>query len=323
MNRHTTPVFRTLTVASAVTVFILMGVGGLVRVTGSGLGCPDWPLCYGQVLPPWALQTAWIEFSHRVVAGIAGLLILATSIVVWRNYRQHRALFVPSIVIVVMLVFQVPLGGVIVFTELEPLTVAIHLGKALIIFALAILIAVRAYRMAPDAADPVYVSTGYRTLLWGLLVGLYALLITGALVVGTQSSYACPDWPLCNGSLIPAADVNYRVLIQFGHRATVGVVSLLIVAAAVATLRRTNNAPGAKLWAVAMLVLLAGQIAVGAIQVLLVLPPFWRAMHLTMGSAVWGAAVVLTASSLAYRLPEALATRQQQPAATMGMASGK
>ena len=91
---------------NGVSVFLLVILGGVVRVTGSGLGCPDWPLCYGKVLPPWE-YTAVIEYTHRFVASvIVGPLVLATAIVALARYRSDRWVWIPAAISVPMLIIQ-------------------------------------------------------------------------------------------------------------------------------------------------------------------------------------------------------------------------
>jgi heme A synthase len=312
MQPTTTKRFQTLTLITVAFIFLLITVGGIVRVTGSGLGCPDWPLCYGQVVPPREV-TAWIEFSHRVVAAIGGGFILVTAATIWRNYREITLLRNAAIAQTVLLVFQVPLGGIIVFSELEPLAVATHLGKAMLIFALSIVIAVAAHRHDAGRVNKprIRFTRRYVALLGGAALAAFLLLMTGALVVGTQSSYACPGWPLCNGSIFPAEGANFRLWVQMGHRYTVAAVSILLTLSVFVTLRRSEEqqAPGAKLWSVLLIALLVGQIVVGAVQVITHLQWYWRALHLSMASAVWAALVALTATTLINGVLEPAKTR--------------
>src|SRR6202022_243155 len=81
--------FRRLAVLTAIFAYLQIALGGLVRVSGSGLGCPDWPLCHGRPYPPADLN-AIIEYSHRAVGVVTGVLIIATVVLAWVVYRTRR-----------------------------------------------------------------------------------------------------------------------------------------------------------------------------------------------------------------------------------------
>src|SRR6202162_2366683 len=81
--------FRRLAVLTAVFAYLQIALGGVVRVSGSGLGCPDWPLCHGRPYPPANLH-AIIEYSHRSVGSVTGVLIIATVISAWVVWRSRR-----------------------------------------------------------------------------------------------------------------------------------------------------------------------------------------------------------------------------------------
>ncbi|MGA9532831.1 MAG: COX15/CtaA family protein, partial [Anaerolineales bacterium] len=138
--------FLWVALAAAVMTYLLIVVGGIVRVTGSGLGCPDWPLCYGRLIPPFEF-TALIEYSHRLTASLTSPLILATTIYAWLRFRGERWLTRLSAISLVLLAVQVVLGGITVLTETPPNIVAVHLGNALLILAIQIVIAVLAFRV--------------------------------------------------------------------------------------------------------------------------------------------------------------------------------
>ncbi len=292
------PGFRRLATVTAVWVWLLIVVGGVVRVTGSGLGCPDWPLCYGQVLPP-PETTALIEFSHRLVAGVGGLLILATAWLAWRRYRGRPWIVWPAVAMIVALPLQFLLGAVVVLTELEPLSVAVHLGTALIIFACALLVAVVANR--PAALEREAFPRRYPALLAVTLAALFALLTTGAVVVGEGASYACPDWPLCNGRALPAGDTPLPALLHMLHRYAVVAVGALVVVVVWLALRARTGLPLASRWALALGGLFVLQVGIGAVKIWSHLATVWRVAHLGVAAGVWAALVVLAALALLQR----------------------
>src|SRR5438105_9916228 len=102
--------FRGLSVATAVVTYALVVLGGVVRVSGSGLGCPDWPLCHGRLLPPLNLH-AIIEYSHRTTASLASAIIVLTAAVALLAWRKRRDIVIPALVAFGLLVAQVVLGA--------------------------------------------------------------------------------------------------------------------------------------------------------------------------------------------------------------------
>src|SRR5688572_4254015 len=102
--------FQRLCIVSSAVVFGLIILGGVVRATDSGLGCPDWPRCHGSFIPRWEIHTL-IEYSHRLTASIAGVLILGLLIMAWRSHRRVPAIVIPATVIFALLLVQAGLGG--------------------------------------------------------------------------------------------------------------------------------------------------------------------------------------------------------------------
>ena len=102
--------FQRLAAATVVTTFLLVTIGVVVRATDAGLGCPDWPACYGQLLPPAGDFKAWIEWIHRDVAVVVGFLILGLAAVAFIDHRDRRSILWPSLLALVLVGFQAYLG---------------------------------------------------------------------------------------------------------------------------------------------------------------------------------------------------------------------
>src|SRR5438132_7161431 len=143
--------FARLAVVSAVGIYLLIVFGAIVRVTGSGLGCPDWPLCHGRLIPPLEV-TAIVEYTHRTIAALVGVPLVALLVVAWTRQRHARSVFRSVNLMMALLIPQVLLGREVVLRELPPALVAVHLAIALSILALAILATCEA-AFGPGTAD--------------------------------------------------------------------------------------------------------------------------------------------------------------------------
>src|SRR3954447_2735174 len=124
--------YQALAVVAAAGTYLLIVFGAIVRVTGSGLGCPDWPTCHGQLVPPLE-TTAIIEYTHRLLGALVSPLILATTIGAWVWRRHQRAVLWPATALPILLAIQIGLGAVVVRLELPAMVVLVHLGFAMAI----------------------------------------------------------------------------------------------------------------------------------------------------------------------------------------------
>ena len=170
------PRYRQLALATLLMTFLLIVIGGIVRVSDSGLGCGPadsgfhgWPFCEGDVAPGVDLNSI-IEYTHRVVASIVGLMMLALAVLAWRNYREHRMLVKVSIAGFLLVAAQGALGGAVVEENLEEELVAAHLGLAMLLLAVLFWIW-RATKPETIGADPPDAGPRYRPLAWVASVG--------------------------------------------------------------------------------------------------------------------------------------------------------
>ena len=285
-----------LAVVTVVVTYAQIVLGGVVRVSGSGLGCPDWPLCHGHLLPPFQLH-AIIEYSHRTVGFAASCLIVLTAALAWFAVRHWRSLKLAAGMALALLVVQVLLGGVTVLLELPPQVVLVHLATAMLLLGATVvtaMIAVRGPRLMPPlgSVKPSAVAA---------LIATFCLLLSGSLVVATGASAACAGWPLCDGTRLLFSGLSG---IQLVHRGLALLAGLALIAALARTLRDFRNSRAARLTVALTAAALALQVAVGAAIVLLRLPPLLRGLHLALATAVWTGTVTLAAIS--YSLPSGL-----------------
>ena len=285
--------FRWLTLVTVASLFALITLGGVVRLTGSGLACPDWPLCHGQVVPPLDTPVI-IEYSHRLMATVAGLLVLATAIIVWRSHRNQRWLLIPATLGLILLVTQVFLGGVTVLKELPGSIVLAHLATAEALMACMVVVALVALRGRFPTAIWRRGQMGqdrFPLMVLGAVVGGYALLLTGSYVAVSGAAPSCgQSWPLCQGGLLPE---GYYPTIHMVHRLVALVVGVLIISVVVQAWRRRKERPAMGWISVAVGGLLLAQVVVGAAVLWTGFSMGGRLLHLTMATLVWMGLAVL------------------------------
>ena len=281
--------FAKLAVAAAAATFVLIAVGGLVRATDSGLGCPDWPLCFGDWLPPVNLH-AWIEHSHRLVAAaFVGPLVAAVGLITVFSARRHdRPLLAAAVVAGVLVIVQSLLGGAVVLQGLAAELVSTHLAMALTVLAAVIFIAERATNGPMPAARPRPVLT---RLVAVTAVAIFAQMLLGSWVTGQHAGLAFDDIPLMDGSVIPAIDTQTQA-IHAVHRAMSLVVALLAVWTALA-IHRSTDAPLPRRLSIVLVALVAIQIVLGLANVASRLSALFVVPHLAVGAAMWGTSVWL------------------------------
>jgi protoheme IX farnesyltransferase len=291
--------FRWLALFTSVATFLLIVLGGIVRVTGSGMGCGEhWPLCNGVWFPPLDLAT-FIELSHRVVAATVSPLILATAIFAWRDHRRMRWVVWPALTAVALLVVQILLGAVTVRLALPPVVVALHLGNALALLALLLVTTVVAFQLErdPRMGQALFHFDALSSQAALAAAGVFALIITGTFVTAGRASAACIGWPLCNGALLPTTPAGW---LHMGHRYVAGAVGLMVLASLLQAWRlRRTDAP-VFVAAIVTGTLFLGQVAVGGLNVLRGFPVFLNGLHVATASAVWAGMVVFAVLAMQY-----------------------
>jgi len=264
--------FTTLAWSAAVCTYLLIVLGAVVRITGSGMGCGDhWPLCNGHLFPPLADIGTVIEWSHRLVAALVSILVVGLAAYDWwLNRRSDRPTVRPSYVAVGLLVIQILLGAITVKLELPAWSVVLHLGTAMLLLA-TLLVAARGRGGAQHAA-PLRIA---------LLVLTFVTVLFGALTANLGAAAACHGFPLCNGQIWTTA--GPLALIHWIHRL---LAYSLTVAAALWALRTPGIGPKVVLGLIAL------QVAVGAATVLSGLLSDFQVAHVAVGTAVWAGLVL-------------------------------
>ncbi len=290
--------------------FGLIVLGGIVRITGSGMGCGDhWPRCNGEWFPPLDLPTL-IEISHRWAAALVSLFVFAVAAIAWRRHRAERTLLVPASLAAAILVVQVLLGAVTVKLELPPWVVITHLANAMVLLAALLVVALRA-GADPAARSPRPRATRHSAhyLVLSTLVLGFAVILFGAQVANFHAGLLCLGFPLCNGEVLPPAAP--LAALHWTHRA-LAFAFLVLVGVVVARVGRRTDPEARQLrrWSALLLAATVGQVGVAAAMILSLLPGELRALHLLVGTLVWVALVVLAFHS--GRTPELAAPETEQ-----------
>ncbi len=276
-----------LATAAAIATYLLIVLGGVVRITGSGMGCgDDWPLCNGQLIPPMDLPTL-IEYGHRLAAAGVGLLVAALAAWAWWGRRRGPGWSSRARLggwALGLLVVQVLLGAITVRLELPPWSVILHLGTAMALLAVLVLSALA----AGEDADEAHGGGRAGRMAWSL-AGLAAVVVLlGALVANLGAAAACQGFPLCNGSLFPSG--HWRIGLHWTHRlAAYALVPGVLVLPRLAARARAGRPAINAAWAAAILAV--AQIAVAAWMVLDLLPGWLRAAHVALGAALFAALI--------------------------------
>jgi cytochrome c oxidase assembly protein subunit 15 len=320
---------RRLALVGALLCFGVVVLGGYTRLSNSGLGCPDWPGCFGHIAPTGSaehyatdadVRKAWVEMIHRYFATTLGLIIVVIAALSIRA-RGERGVSVPfASTLLVLVVLQGMLGMLTVTWLLKPLIVTGHLVGGLTTFAMLwwLYLSLRARARDVDGTTVLagnrLAELGGRARLWaGLALAALALQVfLGGWTSSNYAALACPDLPRCQDQWVPEADykdafvlwrglgINYaggvldhpaRVAIHFMHRVGAAVAALLLLLAAFAALRGLGPAPR---WAaLAVIGALSLQVSIGVFMVLRAFPLELAAAHNAGAALLVGAAVLL------------------------------
>jgi heme A synthase len=308
---------RRLVLATGLSTFVLIILGGVVRVSDSGLGCGPagsgfhgWPFCNGDVVPGVDLNSI-VEYAHRVLAIIVGFMIVGLFVLAW---RRHRELLGVTAALLVLVIAQGALGGATVEENLEEAYVAAHLGLAMLLLGLLLYLWRRVTGTEAEGGGPrlrglAIVATGF----------VLCTIVAGGYMAGTQNygradyqigdgaHHACgKEFPSCNGGFMPFGE-SRLVDIHLTHRFFMYIASALVIALVVVALRRRVAVQYA--WALAGL--LAVQILVGALNVWLDEYELLILLHLALGTLLWatslGMTLQLSPTRERARRPEAVA----------------
>ena len=263
--------FRRVAFLTAFFAYLQIALGGVVRVTGSGLGCPDWPLCHGRPYPAADVHSI-IEYSHRTVGSITSLLLVVTVVLAWLLFRQQRPVVAwLATAALVAIGGEVLLGAGVVVNELASWLVLVHLGLAMVILGFLLATAIMSLPASSGGGIAMPATAAAAT---------FVLLLTGSTVVASSADESCHAWPLCGNGL--AFDFSGANAFTMLHRGAGLAIGILLVYVLIHAMRQALLRPVA----LATLVVLALQVAVGAAAAVTGAALF-NGLHVAIATLVW------------------------------------
>ena len=285
--------FQRLAIWTTATTYFLILVGGLVRASGAGLGCPDWPRCFGSWIPPASVADLppqfdpsqfnqvlmWTEYLNRLLGVTVGFLILATTISAWRHHRRDPRILWTTLAALLLTGFQGWLGGRVVAHELAAWIVTVHLIVAIVIVQLLLYATFEAF--APGAP-----ATGDPRVTWGVAILILLTLTQAGFGIQVREGVdAALDGGIGRSQALATVgrmDVLHRDL-----------AFVVLIGATLLTFWLLTRRSSLVRWSFVTFGLAAAQILVGVFMAYVALMPAAQVGHLSLASLLLGAETVL------------------------------
>lgn len=291
--------------------YALIVFGSHVRVSDSGMGCPDWPLCDGNVGPIYEFH-ALMEQTHRYIAVVVTVLAVATALLAWR-VRPRNAAVLPALFTVAVIVVQIALGALTVIAGNGAPTVAAHLLAGVAMLGGATVTAV--CTLVPRRATP---GPRLGRVGWVAIGAAGVLFVSGSLVVNAEAERACASFPFC-----PSDQPGGLVWLHLLHRGIAVLAGIALLTFSTQAWRRWSVIRGARALAATLAGLVVATAALGIVSALLKAPPIMQDLHLAGAAAVLAAAGALAtlgwltgADRLADEAGDSTPVHAQPPAST-------
>ena len=291
MNRRLVLRRHTRGVATFALVFatLLATQGAIVRATGSGLGCPDWPLCHGSITPPPDDIKAIIEYTHRVLAGIGGLLILTAAVLVLRSRGGSWLFRGSAIALIILLGVQVLLGAAAVLTELPAWVVTAHLVSATTLIGLLTFIVVQSSMQLPEPLKARPHVMGLSRLSGAAVIAALLAIGVGGYTSSSHAGRACSGWPLCGNAMWPidSQGIGIGPIVHMTHRMVALVVLVLLAMLAWRLRKLRDSYPFAARLGIIASHLVVLEVLVGAANAMSLTNEIITAIHSFLAQWVW------------------------------------
>jgi protoheme IX farnesyltransferase len=287
---------RYVALVAAILIFLVILLGGMVRVTGSGGACPDWPTCLGQWTPPSG-NSALINYLHRVATILVVPTLLFAVVATWRQSRTERWIGFPLYSALALLVGQIALGAILSLnyaTGFDQLISILHLALSLATLGLVLIAIVIAFYQTHNPINEnvsrrMVFRSPFAQLSVLALITVFILLISGAVVAASGTRTACSAWAVCNPFEAPD---NPAVWINFIHRGIVGLASVVMLALLIKSWQTQRSQPVILVSATAGVILFFAQALLG-IKLTVGFPTYLLGLHEATTVAMWAALVVL------------------------------
>ncbi len=276
--------FLRIAVASSAALFVVIASGAFVRLTGSGLGCENWPQCGDTPFPEQGFH-AWVEFGNRMVALVGIVLTLAAWIASRWTQGLSRWGRLSALGAFLVAIAQIPMGGVTIALDLHPLAVMTHFLLGLTSFGLALIAALEGWSLRDGRAAPVGSGRFRHMVTWVGLPSCIALVVTGAVATASgPHPGSSEDVKRLGLGIVDTVYVHVRVAAVFG-------IGVLVVGWLLSRIRREY--PGLMtIWA-GLLVVLVSQAILGEVQYRNALPWGLVLVHVVLATAIWGLSLAL------------------------------
>ncbi|MEY4717861.1 MAG: hypothetical protein RL563_479 [Pseudomonadota bacterium] len=302
-------------------IITLMALGAFVRTMKAGLACPDWPLCFGKIIPDWHFGV-WLEFLHRADAGLVALVFFGCFIYAMKSPAVPKVTKRAAVIGLILLLTQILMGGLTVLWLVKKYVVTAHLMLATGFF---VSVLWMLWTAQPELVNSsARVPVGVRVAVWTLNTMVLGQIFLGGLVASTYSGSVCVDWPLCNGEWVPTW--SGAIGLQIVHRFTAYALALGVIGLAVfieAAHRKSRHSQLAAPWmnshllkvsrlSAAIVVL---QVVVGVANLMLFIPAWLTVLHQSLAVLLFAVMLRLMFISRSSVAVSENSVRQDYPAA--------
>ena len=280
---------RLLLNTTIILALIQIVLGITVRVTGSGLGCPDWPTCYGNWIPPLRFDSI-IEYTHRLSASSLGLVTFITLGFLWFKKDLLRVSFYWICVAGILVLLASIFGAITVWTELEGLIVVIHLSIAELLVASLVLSSIYSWDFFSQTSKTTAIKKFSRPMgLFVLSVILtFFVILSGGYMVAEGYGSVCSGWPLCNGF---SGLFEMPYVIHMIHRLIVSSLAIVIALLLFYVFKQYGHIKNIRMSVFMVGFVFILQVLIGAIMVWTGFQLYFRVIHLGIATVFWGTLV--------------------------------